>query len=90
MSGANVTNLPAYRSDPDYNSQQRYQELLNVILRQWFNSDGFFLPSLTNAQVAQLLTINPPVIAGTQWYNSDLNKLQFMGSGNVVQTVTSV
>ncbi len=89
MSGI-VTDLPQYRADSDYTNQERYQELLNLILSQWFNSDGFFNPTLTNAQVTQVLAATPAPVVGTMWYNSDLDKMQFVGAGNVAQTITSV
>lgn len=88
MSGAPV-DLPQYRRDIEYKDQEGYHELFNLILTQWFNSNGFFNPTLTNAQVVALLALPQPPLKGTMWYNSDLDKLQFVGAGNVAQTVTS-
>lgn len=87
MSG--VVDLPQYLRNPKYEQQEGYQELFNLILTQWFNSSGFFQPTLTNAQVVTLLAMVPPPLVGTHWYNSNLDKLQFIAAGNVVQTVTS-
>lgn len=85
------TNLPQYFSNPDYTEQEYYQELFNRILTQWFSgSMGFFQPTFDNAQVAVLVALAVPPVAGTHWYNSDLDKMQFMGAANTVQTITSV
>ncbi len=86
MSGAYI---PVYAENSDYTSQEYYQVLLNTTLALWFNPNGFFQPTLTNAQVAIIVAAGT-ILAGTHWYNSDLNKMQFMGASNTVQTVTSV
>lgn len=82
-----ATNLPQYAANPDYAAQEYYQQLLSAILLQWFNSDGFFQPTLTNAQAAAVFALSPPL--GTHWYNSDLDKMQFVGA-SAIQTITSV
>jgi hypothetical protein len=82
--------LPQYLNYDDEATERRYQELLNLILTQWFNSNGFFQPTLTNAQVTAILAMTPAPLVGTHWYNSDLDKMQFIGAGNVAQTITSV
>lgn len=90
MSGNNTPiDLPQYREDPLYVNQEGYQRQLNLILTQWFNSNGFFNPTLTNAQVALLMAMTPAPLIGTRWYNSDLDKEQFVGAMGV-QTITSV
>lgn len=81
-------NLPPYRADSDYNNQERYQELLNLILSDWFNSDGFVLPALTDAQVTQILA-RVPVPTQRIWINSTSNKIQFLDTTGTLQTVTS-
>ncbi len=88
MSGP--VDLPQYIKDGDFIGQQDYFQLNAKILTDWFNSNGFFQPSLTNAQVVLLLALSTPPPAGTHWFNTDLNKMQFMGNTNTVQTVTSV
>ena len=88
MSGIS-SDLPQYRRDSDYTNQEGYQELLSLILTSWFNSAGFFQPTLTNLQVTQLTT--PPAFLpiGTHWFNSDLNLMQFVGNLGVIQKITS-
>ena len=88
MSGI-VTDLPQYRADPDYNSQERYQELLNLPLSFWFNPNGFALPALTAAEVTSILALSP-VPTQRIWINSTLNKIQFLDTTGTLQTVTSV
>ncbi len=89
MSGI-AGDLPQYLRNPDYTDQEGYQELFNLILTQWFNSSGFFQPTLTNAQVTQLMAQTPPLANGTHWLNSDLNKMQFVDNTGTVQVITSV
>ena len=88
MSGI-VTDLPPYRADSDYTNQERYQELLNLMLTDWFNPNGFALPALSNAQVADILAL-VPVPTQRIWINSNLNKIQFLDTSGTLQTVTSV
>ncbi len=88
MSG--VVNLPTYLDDDSEDVRRVYHQQLNLILLQWFNSNGFFNPTLTNAQVVAILAMTPAPVVGTMWYNSDLDKMQFVGAGNVAQTITSV
>lgn len=88
MSGI-ATDLPQYRKDPDYERQESYQELLSLILTAWFNSTGFYQPTLTDAEVMQLMAATPPLPNGTHWLNSDLNKMQFVDATGVVRTITS-
>ena len=90
MSGVGVVDLPQYIQVDRIEDQQIYFELLSLILTQWFNSNGFFQPTLTNAQVTEILALTPAPTVGTHWYNSDLDKMQFVGAGNTVQTITSV
>jgi hypothetical protein len=82
-----MSDLPTYLVGDD---SINYNTELNETLRQWFSSAGFVMPTLTNVQVTQLLTSTFPPSAGTFWYNSDLNKMQFVGAGNTTQVVTSV
>jgi hypothetical protein len=81
-----LTDLPAYIKN---SNQENYNEEFNQTLRQWFNSNGLLLPSLTSTQVTALLALSVPTPAGTMWYNSTLNKLQFVGAGNTTQVITS-
>lgn len=89
MSGI-AADLPNYRRDIDYANQEGYQELLNLVLTAWFSSSGFYQPTLTNAQVTQLMSQMPPLANGVHWLNSNLNKMQFVDNTGTVQTVTSV
>jgi hypothetical protein len=53
---------------------------------------GINPPSFTTEQIniiAANISPNPPVPVGTIWFNSTMNKLQFLGSIGV-QTITSV
>lgn len=88
MSGI-ASDLPQYRRDTDYANQEGYQELFNLILTAWFNSSGFFQPTLTNAQVTQLMAQTPPLPNGTHWLNSDVNKMQFVDNAGTVRTIIS-
>lgn len=81
--------LPSYIEQKD---QGLYNEELNQTLRQWFNSSGFYQPTLTLIQVDQLIALyaaNPTAISGYHWLNADLNKMQFIDITGVVQTITS-
>ena len=77
-------------------SQEFYHEELNQTLTANFSDNGWTgPPSLTTAQITALLT-GPPALAfasatnpPTLWYNSTLDKLQFLGAA-AVQTITSV
>ena len=81
-----TSTLPQYAANTDYSAQEYYQQLLNAILLQWFNADGFFQPTLTTAQAVAIFALSPP--PGTHWYNSDLDKMQFVGRYGI-QTITS-
>ena len=83
----NPTDLPSYLKQQ---SQENYNEEFNQTLRQWFSSNGFFQPTLTNVQVAALLALSPAPANGLHWLNSDVNKMQFIDSTGMVQTITSV
>jgi len=87
---ADNNELPQYFRDVDYRDQETYQERLNQQLFDWFNSDGFSQPVLTNAQVAVIVALNKAEYLGKHWYNSDLDKMQFLGAGNTTQVITSV
>lgn len=79
--------LPTYIKNKD---NENFNEEFFETLRQWFNSDGFYLPTLTNAQEAILMTLNPPLQPFRQWFNSDIGKLRILVAVGVIQTVTSV
>ncbi len=89
MSGA--SGLPQYFHNPEYRMQEYYQELLNRILNDWFNVDiGFFLPSLSNADVIRLLALTPAIEPPRIWFNTDLGKAQLLVAVGAVETITSV
>lgn len=59
---------------------QRYFALLVQYMQVNLSNNGFVLPPHTNAQVTDItnsafLPVLPP---GTQWFNSDLKKMQFI------------
>ena len=90
MSGMTPVDLPQYLNFDDENTERRYQELLNLILSQWFNSNGFFQPTLSATQLNSLLAMSPvPIQNGTHWLNSTVNKMQFLDNTGTVQTITS-
>ena len=92
MSGFNQ--LPPYFHNDDYAKQQFYHELFNRTLRDWFRTDiGFFLPGLTDANIADIFSLTT-VPTQRVWINIDsssaaYNKIQFIDSLGVLQTVTS-
>ena len=88
MSGLKV-DLPQFILNGEFQDQTPYFELQELILTQWLSSNGFQIPSLTTVEITALLALTKPPIVGTLWYNSTLDKLQFLGS-SAVQTVTSV
>lgn len=82
---------------------QRYFALLVQSLQNMISRSGVTLPPLTNAEVAIITNgtlvpyFTPVVQAGTQWFNTDLGKMQFiavqatLGATNAtVETITSV
>lgn len=81
------TDLPTYIKNAN---QENYNQLFNQILRSWFNSGGFFMPSLTNAQVADLLALVPAPEPCLFWFNTDVGKMQLLVAVGTVETVTSV
>lgn len=91
VSGNNYTSddLPSYIKNGDYEQQEGYHELLSLRLTEWFNSNGFFLPTLTNAQVTALLALQTAPYAVRQWYNSDIQELQWLRPDGTVRTITS-
>lgn len=90
MSGSIIpTNLPKYIEFGTDADKELYNQLLNLVLTLWFNSDGFQLPQLTSTQVTALVALADTTNLARIWYNSTTNALQFMGASNVVQTITS-
>lgn len=79
--------LPTYIKNDNL---EVYNILFNQIITDWFNSSGFFLPTLTNAQVAILIALVPAVQPCRAWFNSDLGKMQILVAVGTVETVTSV
>lgn len=83
------TDLPSYIQQKN---MENYNQEFNQTLRNWFSSSGFYQPTLSTAQKNTLLALyalNPTVISGYHWLNSDLNKMQFVDVTGVVQTITS-
>lgn len=91
MSGANYypEDLPTYIKNGDFIQQEGYFELLSLILTKWLNSNGWLLPTLTDAQVTALLALSVPPEKGTIWFNTTKNKLQFVDNSGATQIVTS-
>ncbi len=91
MSGSVMpTNLPKYIRHGNDADIENYHELLNLILTLWLNSNGFQMPQLTATQVTALTALADSTNLARVWYNSTLDKLQFMGASNTVHTITSV
>jgi hypothetical protein len=81
--------LPTYIRQADFEQQQPFFDLFFAIIQIWFNSNGFYLPTLTNAQVTArnaLLSSPYPIML---WYNSDVDALQWLNPAGTVKTVTS-
>lgn len=89
MSGNSKVNLPTYIKDGGFETQEDFFQLMTLILTDWFNSNGFFLPSLTDAEVTKLLTLTPTPKQRI-WINSTINKIQFLDTTGTLQVVTSV
>lgn len=71
-------------------NQENYNEELNQTINDNFSDNGWTgPPSLTTDQITDLVTGPPALPVPTLWYNSDLDKLQFLGA-SAVQTITSV
>lgn len=90
VTNPNVVDLPQYLNFDDEQTERRYQELFNLILTQWFNSNGFFQPTLSSVQAASILAMVPSALAGTHWYNSDLGGVQFVGNLGKAQTQSTL
>lgn len=97
-----IPSLPQYTYGSN-EELQRYFALLVQNLQQLIYQYGVSLPPLTNAEVAIIINgtlvpyFTPVVKAGTQWFNSDTGKMQFIAqqavlgvSNAVVETITSV
>lgn len=84
-----VTDLPQYLNYDDAATERRYQELFNLILTGWFNSNGFFLPALSNTEVTSIMALTPTPVQRI-WINSNTNKIQFLDTAGALHVVTSV
>lgn len=78
----NYIEIVQYLTQP---SQEYYNEEFNQTIRELLSDIGWRLPRLTSAQVTAF-TAEIPV--GSQWFNTDLQKMQIMTSGGV-ETVQS-
>ncbi len=63
-----VFELPVYVENVD---QENYNVELNQTLREMLSSTGWFMPTLTTAQVTELLAMDVPPQVGTFWFNGD-------------------
>jgi len=82
--------LPPFIKRGNFEEQENFFELFFAILQSWFNSNGFYLPTLTSTQVTALVAqygSGPWPIK--LWYNSTNNVLQFLDATGAVQTITS-
>lgn len=84
MANLDPIDLPIFILQPN---QMTYQEELSQTLRQWLSSEGWQMPCITTAQTA---TLEPMMIVGTFWFNTDLAKMQLKTADGVIETVTSV
>lgn len=81
--------LPPYQNQSDYTLQEYYQALLNTVLTNWFNKDGFYQAQLTNSEVAALLALPLAPAPGTHWYNITIDAMQYINNAGTVKTVTA-
>jgi hypothetical protein len=80
--------IPTYIKNYD---QENYNQQLNQTLRFILDTkDGFYMPSLSNADVAAMLALVPAVQPCRFWFNTDLGKMQLLVAVGTVETVTSV
>lgn len=79
----NYIEIVQYLTQP---SQEYYNEEFNQTIRELLSGIGWRLPRLTNAQVT---AFSAQIPQGSQWFNTDLQKMQIMTAGGV-ETVTSV
>lgn len=80
---ANFVEIVQYLTQPD---QEFYNEEFNQTIRQLLSDIGWRLPRLTTAEVMALGALIPVT---SQWYNTDLDKMQIMTAGGV-ETIQSV
>jgi len=69
--------------------QPQFMEALTQTLREGVSDNGFVIPSLTTAKIAE---VAPEMPVGTIWFNTNLKKLQVLTdlTGPVIETITSV
>lgn len=77
-----------------YQGQPQFIEALTQTLREGLSDNGFTIPNVTAAEVVELLDVDPPLPAGSLWFNVDLNApygaMQFIALDGSLQTITSV
>jgi hypothetical protein len=77
--------LPPYIRRATFEEQATFFDVFFTILPLWFNSSGFYLPTLTNADVS---SFTAPYFVKI-WYNSDTTALQWLDPTGTVHTITS-
>lgn len=80
---SNYVEIVQYLPQPN---QELYNDEFNQTIRQLLSDIGWRFPRLTNAQVTAF-TADIPI--GSQWYNTDIDKMQIMTTGGI-ETITSV
>lgn len=89
------TDLPPYIRQASLQADEAFLEVLISILIQWLNSNGFLIPSLTDAQIAAFAAgasggISKGLVAtGRLVYNSTNDVLQYINSSGTVNTITA-
>lgn len=70
---------------------QRYFELLVQILQGGLSDNGFTIPQQSAANIALIKSylFNPIMPPGTIWFNTDINKLEFITTSAIPATSTN-
>ena len=70
---------------------QRYFALLTQILQDGLGPNGFTITQLSNAVISIITaySFNPVLPAGTQWFNTDIQKMQFISVSAIPLTLTN-
>lgn len=83
-------NIPEYLYGTN-DDLQRYFALLVQTLIGGIGPNGFTLTQLSNTDVASIIDYNfrPIMPAGTQWFNTNLGKMQFISVAANPSTLTN-
>jgi hypothetical protein len=86
-------NIPYVDEDSYLTSQARmYNDTLNNVLRNGLSDNGWTLPTVTAAQLTEIVAMTPTPIDGTIWYVSDASPptlvVQMAGALYKISTTT--